>query len=113
MARKPAAAKTSTIYRTTPVPSSLLEHYCRGLEGWPRSPMGWEKIWAGEKLVAGFRPFLEQMVSSDLSPKTIQKHVENLGLGPNSDIRSPTGTCAVVVSELERLDFYLIQKNRC
>ena len=32
----------------------------------------------GEKLVACFRPFLEALVASDLSPKTIQKHVDNL-----------------------------------
>jgi hypothetical protein len=32
----------------------------------------------GEKLVAYFRPFLEHLVASDLSPKTIQKHVDNV-----------------------------------
>ena len=32
----------------------------------------------GEKLVACFRPFLEGLAASDLSPKTIQKHVDNL-----------------------------------
>jgi hypothetical protein len=32
----------------------------------------------GEKLVACFRPFLEEIVASDLSPKTIQRHVDNL-----------------------------------
>lgn len=41
--------------------------------------MGWEKdLPPGEKLVARFRPFLEALVASDLSPKTIQKHVDNL-----------------------------------
>lgn len=41
--------------------------------------MGLEKdLPAGEQLVACFRPFLEQLVASDLSPKTIQKHVDNL-----------------------------------
>jgi len=41
--------------------------------------MGWEKdLPAGEKLVACFRPFLEHLVASDLSPKTIQKHVDNI-----------------------------------
>ena len=69
-------AKTSTINRATP---SLLEHYCRGLDGWPRSWMGWEKdLPPGERLVACLRPFLEDLVVSDLSPKTIQKHVDNL-----------------------------------
>ena len=41
--------------------------------------MGMEKdLSLGEKLVACFRPFLEELVASDLSPKTIQKHVDNL-----------------------------------
>jgi hypothetical protein len=41
--------------------------------------MGLEKdLPPGEKLVACFRPFLEELVVSDLSPKTIQKHVDNL-----------------------------------
>ena len=65
LARKQAAAKTSTINRAATVSSSLLERHCRGLDTWP-------------KLVACFRPFLEDLVGSDLSPKTIQKHVDNL-----------------------------------
>jgi hypothetical protein len=41
--------------------------------------MGVEKdLPPGEKLVACFRPFLEGLVASDLSPKTTQKHVDNL-----------------------------------
>ena len=41
--------------------------------------MGLEKdLPPGEQLVACFRPFLEWLVASDLSPKTIQKHVDNL-----------------------------------
>jgi hypothetical protein len=41
--------------------------------------MGVEKdLPPGEKLVACFRPFLDGLVASDLSPKTIQKHVDNL-----------------------------------
>jgi hypothetical protein len=41
--------------------------------------MGWEKdLLPGERLVACFRPFLEHLVGSDLSRKTIQKHVDNL-----------------------------------
>lgn len=41
--------------------------------------MGWEKdLPPGEALVACFRPFLEAVVASDLSPKTIQKHVDNV-----------------------------------
>jgi len=41
--------------------------------------MGWDKdLPPGEELVACFRPFLEGLVASDLSPKTIQRHVDNL-----------------------------------
>jgi len=81
MAQKRATAKTSKINRTTLVSSSLAERYCRGLDDWPRSWMGWEKdLPPGEELVAGFRPFLEHLVGSDLSPKTIQTHVDNLWL---------------------------------
>jgi hypothetical protein len=40
---------------------------------------GWEKdLPAGRGLVACFRPFLEDLIVSDVSPKTIQKHVDNL-----------------------------------
>jgi len=43
--------------------------------------MGLEKdLPPGEQLVALFRPFLEHLAASDLSPKTIQKHVDNMWL---------------------------------
>jgi hypothetical protein len=37
-----------------------------------------ERSAAGEQLVALFRPFLEHLAASDLKPKTIQKHVDNM-----------------------------------
>jgi hypothetical protein len=41
--------------------------------------MGLEKdLPPGEQLVTLFRPFLESLVASNLSPKTIQKHVDNV-----------------------------------
>ena len=41
--------------------------------------MGLEKdLPAGEQLLALFRPFLEHLAASNLSPKTIQKHVDNM-----------------------------------
>src|ERR1700722_9400299 len=33
---------------------------------------------AGQQLLTLFRPFLEHLAASDLSPKTIQKHVDNM-----------------------------------
>lgn len=41
--------------------------------------MGLEKdLPPGEQLVALFRPFLEHLAVSDLSPTTIQRHVDNM-----------------------------------
>jgi hypothetical protein len=41
--------------------------------------MGLEKdLPPGERLLVLFRPFLEHLAASDLSPKTIQKHVDNM-----------------------------------
>ena len=41
--------------------------------------MGLEKdLPPGEQLIALFRPFLEHLAASDLSPGTIQKHVDNV-----------------------------------
>lgn len=41
--------------------------------------MGLEKdLPPGEQLIALFRPFLQYLAASDLSPKTIQKHVDNM-----------------------------------
>jgi len=51
-----------------------VEHYCRDLNGWPRSWMGLEKDLAPTLV----RPFLEHLAASNLSPKTIQKHVDNM-----------------------------------
>ena len=60
-------------------PRHDLEHYCRDLNSWPRSWMGLEEDLApGEQLVSSFRPFLEWLATSDLSPQTIQRHVDNM-----------------------------------
>ena len=41
--------------------------------------MGLEKdLPPGEQLLALFRPFLEQLAASGLSPKTIRNHVSNV-----------------------------------
>jgi hypothetical protein len=41
--------------------------------------MGVEKdLPPGEQLIALFRPFLEDLAASTLSPKTIQRHVDNM-----------------------------------
>ena len=76
---KIVTARTTKINRATTAPRHDLEHYCRDLKGWPRSWMGLEKdLPPGEQLLALFRPFLEYLAASDLSPKTIQRHVDNM-----------------------------------
>ena len=76
---KTTTAKTTKINRAAPVPRHGLEHYCRDLNGWPRSWMGMEKdLPPGEQLVLLFRPFLKHLAASNLSPRTIQKHVDNV-----------------------------------
>jgi hypothetical protein len=41
--------------------------------------MGLEKdLPPGEQLLELFRPFLESLAVSDLSPKTVQKHIDNM-----------------------------------
>ena len=75
---KMATAKPTKITHAT-TPRHGLEHYCRDLNSWPRSWMGLEKdLPPGEQLVTLFRPFLEHLAMSNLTPKTIQKHVDNI-----------------------------------
>jgi hypothetical protein len=110
MAQKAAAAKTTKINRATPASPDGLERYCRGLDGWPRSWMGWEKdLPPGEKLVACFRPFLEHLVSSDLSPKSIQKHIDNLWVLGGEIIRDLNETPSLRKVPTERLLSDLIE----
>src|SRR5260370_26469008 len=79
MKGKLVRARTPKINRATSGPRHGREHYCRDLNGWPRSWMGLEKdLSPGEQLLALFRPFLEYLAASELSPKTIQKHVDNM-----------------------------------
>lgn len=80
MARTIFKAKTMRVnHALTLAPSSDTSAYCRNLENWPRSWMGLEKdLPPGEELVACFRPFIEHLASSSLSPKTIRRHVDNL-----------------------------------
>ena len=82
MARTIFKAKTSKVNRAAPsAASSDASAYGRDLDSWPRSWMGLEKdVPPGEQLVDCFRPFIEHLASSNLSPKTIRRHVDNLWL---------------------------------
>jgi hypothetical protein len=77
---KLARARTTKMNLAITAPRHYLEHYCRDLNGWPRSCMGLEKDRPpGEQLLALLRPFLQYLAaSSELSPKTIQKRVDNM-----------------------------------
>ena len=80
MAGKMARAKTSRLNRaTTLAVAPGVSAYSRDLNRWPHSWMGLkEDLPPGEKLLALFRPFIEHLASSNLSPKTIRRHVDNL-----------------------------------
>ena len=71
--------KTSTINGGIAVGRPAVDRYYRQMDRGPRSWMGLEEdLPLAEKLVACFRPFVEHLACSDLSHKTIQKHVDNL-----------------------------------
>jgi hypothetical protein len=112
MAKKAAAAKITRINRAAPASAADLEHYCRGLNDWPRSWMGWEKdVPPGEKLVACFRPFLEYLTCTDLSPKTIQKHVDNLWALGGEIIRDLNETPSLRKKAIEQILFDVIDDD--
>ena len=82
MVRTIFQAKTAQVNRAaTPASSSAASAYGRDLDNWPQSWMGLEKdLPPGEALVVCFRPFIEHLAASSLSPKTIRRHVDNLWL---------------------------------
>ncbi len=75
--------------------------------------MGWEKdVPPGEKLVACFRPFLEYLVAcADLSPKTIQKHVDNLWALGGEIIRDLNETRSLRKKNIEQILFDVIDDD--
>ena len=76
-----AKAKTSRINRNATLAPCDASAYCKDLDRWARSWMGVEKdLPPGEALVAHFRPFIENLASSGLAPRTIRRHVGNLWL---------------------------------
>src|SRR6202521_4550788 len=105
MARTIFKAKTSKVNRPAPSASSSdASAYCRDLDSWPRSWMGLEKdLPPGEQLLACFRPFIEHLASSTLSPKTIRKHVDNLWMLGGEIIRDLNYTPSLRKVAAERL----------
>jgi hypothetical protein len=78
---KIAAARTTKINRAT-APRHDLEHYCRDLNGWPRSWMGLEKdLPPGEQLLTLFRPFLENLAASVVAEDDPETRRQYVGIG--------------------------------
>jgi len=102
-------ARTTKITRATTAARDDLEHYCRDLNGWPRSWMGLEKdLPPGEQLLLLFRPFLEHLAASELSPKTIQKHVDNMWVLGGEFIRDLNDNPSLRKRPVDQLLFELI-----
>jgi hypothetical protein len=100
---KMVKARTPKINRTAITPGYSLEHYCRDLNGWPRSWTGLEKdLPPGEQLLILFRPFLESLAASSLTPKTIQKHVDNMWALGGEFIRDLHNDPSYLISEVRR-----------
>lgn len=98
-------AKIAHVNRAATVASaSAASAYCCDLDSWPRSWMGLEKdLPAGEALVVCFRPFIEHLAASSLSPKTIRRHVDNLWLLGGEIIRDLNYTPALRKVPAEKL----------
>ena len=74
--------KTSRVnHATAETAATKVSSCCRDLDDWPRSWMGLEKdLPPGEHLLSCLRPFIEHLITSGLSPKTIGRHIDNLWL---------------------------------
>ena len=105
-------AKTSTVNHSAAAAPIDLSVYCRDLDEWPRSWMGFEKdLPPGERMVACFRPFLEHLVRLELSRKTIRKHVDNLWILGGEIIRDLNETPSLRKVPVEELVFNVLEEG--
>jgi len=89
-----------------------LSVYCRDLDEWPRSWMGWEKdLPPGERMLAYFRPFLEHLVRVGLSRKTIRKHADNLWMLGGEIIRDLNETPSLRKVPVEELLINVLEEG--
>jgi hypothetical protein len=80
------------------------------LADWPRSWMGVpDDLLRGQRIVACFQPFLEHLVQSNPSRKTLRRHVNNLWLLGGEIIRDLNQTPSLGNVPIERLVFDLVQ----
>ena len=112
MAKKASRAKTSTLNHSPPVVHANLAAYCKDLEDWPRSWMGFpQDLLPGEKMVACFRPFLEHLIRLNLSRKTIRQHVDNLWMLGGEIIRDLNETPSLRKVPAEALLFDVLKEG--
>jgi hypothetical protein len=105
-------AKTFTVNHSAPPTPLELSAFCRDLEEWPRSWMGWEKdLPPGKKMVAYFRPFLQHLVHLNLTRRTIRKHVDNLWILGGEIIRDLNQTPSLRKVPVEDLVFDVLQEG--
>jgi hypothetical protein len=104
-------AKTSTVNHSVAAVPLDLSAYCRDLDEWPRSWMAFEKdVPPGERMVAYFRPFLENLVRMELSRKSIRKHVDNLWILGGEIIRDLNETPSLRKVPVEELVFNVLEE---
>jgi hypothetical protein len=63
----------------------------------------------GGQLLVLFRPFLEHLAASDLSPKTIQKHVDNMWALGGEFIRDLHGDSSLRRKPVEQVLLQMIE----
>ena len=91
---KIVTARTTKITRATTAARHDLEHYCRDLNGWPRSWMGLERdLPPGEQLLVLIRPFLDARLLNDLAQHARAVGEERLAVfhdeAARDDVRHP------------------------
>jgi hypothetical protein len=63
------------------IPAMTLAQYCPDLQSWPQR---WQydehDLPVGQQIVECFSPFLLELLASDLAPKTLRRHRDNLWL---------------------------------
>src|SRR5712692_3158552 len=82
MAPMRAKPKPSSINPSTTPPSTVdIAPYGKDMDNWPRSWMGLDQdLPPGEQLLPYFRLFIAHLATSNLAPRTIRRHVDNLWL---------------------------------
>jgi hypothetical protein len=114
MGEQERAKGTSTVSCARLSSPPDLSRYGADVERWPRSWMGVDKdLLPGEKMVAYFRPFLEYLVQSNLSRKTIRKHAINLWVLGGEIIRDLNLTPSLRKRPVEQLVFKVAENGGC